>query len=436
MSSDRRTRLAQSATDVAAANGGGDSGYELDWSALMTQAQGGDAAAYRTLLEAIAPYLRALAARRHRDARDIEDAVQDILLTVHAIRHTYDPARPFGPWLVAIANRRLVDRLRRQGRTSARETALEPAHENRPAFGHETFAAPEANLYGGEAGARRAAGCPGGPAAPPARGHHAAEAAGAEPQGSVGGERALHRRAESIGASRHEEFEEAVAGPERRDVNTTPQLIDSLVRDLAPVRRLRRPALRSALWLGLAALVIALAAIVHGLRPDLAAQVAQADFLAPFGLALATGILAALAAFMASLPDRSRWWLLLPVPTLLLWLATLGQQCLTDWVATTPDGGTMPGITAKCFATLVLTGLPLQIGLMAMLRHAARLRPYLVTIVGGLAVAALTAAALRWMNEPDATLLVLVWNLAVAGAIVALLRHVGPKPAPAATRPV
>src|SRR6266851_3781781 len=55
-----------------------------------------------------------------------------------AARHTYDPARPFGPWLVAIANRRVVDGLRRQGRSRAREVALETEHE--------TFAAPQANL--------------------------------------------------------------------------------------------------------------------------------------------------------------------------------------------------------------------------------------------------------------------------------------------------
>jgi hypothetical protein len=210
---------------------------------------------------------------------------------------------------------------------------------------------------------------------------------------------------------------------------TTPQMIDGLVRDAAPVRRLRRPVLRSALWLGAALLVVATAALLHGLRPDITAHLTGSGFLVPFGLALATGILAAIAAFLASLPDRSRWWLLLPVPTLILWLATLGEQCLTEWVATAPDGGTMPGVTAKCFITLVVTSLPLQIGLMAMLRHAARLRPYLVTIVGGIAVAALTAAALRAMNEPDATLLVLIWNLIVAGGIVALLRRFGGRPA-------
>jgi RNA polymerase sigma factor (sigma-70 family) len=106
---------------------------ELDWSILMARAQAGDGAAYRRLLQEIAPYLRALAHRRHRDASDVEDAVQDILLTLHAIRHTYDPTRPFGPWLVAIANHRLIDRLRRQGRLRSRETILRPEHETFPA---------------------------------------------------------------------------------------------------------------------------------------------------------------------------------------------------------------------------------------------------------------------------------------------------------------
>jgi len=108
------------------------------WSSLMARAQDGDQAAYRQLLHQITGYLRSLVAKHHRNAADVEDTVQDILLTVHAIRHTYDPSRPFGPWLVAIAHRRIIDRLRRQGRMRRRETPLEPKHE--------TFAAREANL--------------------------------------------------------------------------------------------------------------------------------------------------------------------------------------------------------------------------------------------------------------------------------------------------
>ena len=120
---------------------------DVDWSILMAHAQGGNAEAYRRLLGEIAPYLRSLAVRWCRDPGETEDAVQDVLLTVHAIRHTYDPTRPFGPWLVAIANRRMVDRLRRSGRRRARETPLTPEHE--------TFAAAPAN-HSDEAVERRA----------------------------------------------------------------------------------------------------------------------------------------------------------------------------------------------------------------------------------------------------------------------------------------
>jgi RNA polymerase sigma-70 factor (ECF subfamily) len=108
-----------------------------DWAALMARAQDGDAQAYRRLLAELAPYLRAMAARYHRDRRDVEDTVQDILLTIHGIRHTYDPKRPFKPWLVGIGRRRIIDRLRQQRRARSHEEALETEHE--------TFAEAETN---------------------------------------------------------------------------------------------------------------------------------------------------------------------------------------------------------------------------------------------------------------------------------------------------
>lgn len=116
---------------------------DQDWSRLMAQAQDGDRAAYRTLLESVAPYIRSMASRCFNQPADAEDAVQDVLLTIHLVRNAYDPNRPFGPWLVAIANRRIIDRLRRDTRRRAREVAL--------AADHETFAAPEANLSGSTA---------------------------------------------------------------------------------------------------------------------------------------------------------------------------------------------------------------------------------------------------------------------------------------------
>jgi len=124
---------------------------EADWSHLMARSQQGDPESYRRLLQSITPYLRALAHRFGLSGADLEDGVQDVLLTVHSIRHTYDPARPFGPWLTAVARHRLLDRLRRRTRQTGRETELTEAHE--------TFAAVETNHpeLAGEAGRLKAA---------------------------------------------------------------------------------------------------------------------------------------------------------------------------------------------------------------------------------------------------------------------------------------
>lgn len=97
------------------------------WPALMRRAQDGDRAAYAELLAAVLPWLRALARRALRD--EAEDAVQDILLTLHRVRHTYDPDRPFRPWLLAIARARIADRQRGQMRRVRREEPMLPAHE-------------------------------------------------------------------------------------------------------------------------------------------------------------------------------------------------------------------------------------------------------------------------------------------------------------------
>ncbi len=94
------------------------------WSGLMVRAQGGDAQAYTILLTECRPQIRRVCERRLRDPAEAEDAVQDALLTLHLIRHTYDPARPFRPWLIAIAERRAIDRGRRRARRTRNEGAF------------------------------------------------------------------------------------------------------------------------------------------------------------------------------------------------------------------------------------------------------------------------------------------------------------------------
>ena len=200
---------------------------------------------------------------------------------------------------------------------------------------------------------------------------------------------------------------------------TTPQLITLLAGSAKPVRRLRPPLLRTTLWLLLAALVFALLAMGQGLRGDFAQRAAQPVFVIGILASLVTGILAAIAAFFISLPDRSRAWGWLPVPALLVWISTVTYGCLTNWVNIGPDGIQM-GEAARCFATLMLTSLPLSLGLHVMLRHAAWLRPTAVTVTGGLAVAAMTATALSLFHDLDATVMVLVWNLGVAALIIGM----------------
>lgn len=114
-------------------------GLEQDrlWSRWMAAAQDGDNAAYARLLREILPFLRVLARRRCADPDRAEDVVQDVLLTLHRVRHTYDPGRPFSPWLAAICERRSIDALRRRVRQGARETQDDRAYE--------TFADPSAN---------------------------------------------------------------------------------------------------------------------------------------------------------------------------------------------------------------------------------------------------------------------------------------------------
>lgn len=99
------------------------------WSGLMAAAQAGDGRAYETLLRECVPLLRAICRTRLRESADVEDAVQDALLTIHRVRHTYDPARPFRPWLAAIGERRALDRGRSRGRAAGREVAIEAASE-------------------------------------------------------------------------------------------------------------------------------------------------------------------------------------------------------------------------------------------------------------------------------------------------------------------
>lgn len=98
--------------------------------AWMAAAQAGDRRAYEKLLADSIPLIRATASRRGVAFDHLDDVVQETLLTVHRVRHTYDPTRSYDAWLTAIASRRAIDALRSHGRRDRRELRDEVAVDN------------------------------------------------------------------------------------------------------------------------------------------------------------------------------------------------------------------------------------------------------------------------------------------------------------------
>jgi RNA polymerase sigma factor (sigma-70 family) len=94
------------------------SSQENDWAVWMRAAMTGDAGAYRQLLASLTPHVRAVARSRCRwlgaPEGEVEDIVQEVLLTIHLKRGNWDQSRPIGPWVAAIARNKLIDVLRRR----------------------------------------------------------------------------------------------------------------------------------------------------------------------------------------------------------------------------------------------------------------------------------------------------------------------------------
>lgn len=82
----------------------------------MARAQCGDGQAYARLLTSLLPAIRVLIRRQIADPLLTEDVIQDVLLSLHRVRHTYDPDCAFLPWLMAIVSARSIDALRRRRR--------------------------------------------------------------------------------------------------------------------------------------------------------------------------------------------------------------------------------------------------------------------------------------------------------------------------------
>jgi RNA polymerase sigma-70 factor (ECF subfamily) len=95
----------------------------------MERAQCGDREAYGALLMDVTPPIVGFLRRRIADPHECEDVFQDTLMALHCARHTYDPSRPFEPWLFAIVRHVLVDHFRRRGVRTSREVLVDALPE-------------------------------------------------------------------------------------------------------------------------------------------------------------------------------------------------------------------------------------------------------------------------------------------------------------------
>ncbi len=83
-----------------------------EFTELLRAGIGGDKVSYARFLTEISPLLRRMIQVKV-PASDAEDVLQEVLISIHKARHTYDGKRPVMPWLAAITHFRVTDYLRK-----------------------------------------------------------------------------------------------------------------------------------------------------------------------------------------------------------------------------------------------------------------------------------------------------------------------------------
>ena len=205
----------------------------------------------------------------------------------------------------------------------------------------------------------------------------------------------------------------------------TEDLINQLAESATPVRRLRPPLVRASLWL-LGVLCVAAAVILAaGALQRFAERSLTPGFDTEWAATVLTGMCAVLAAFNLSLPDRSRHWLWLPVPSLLVWLGASGFGCYRSWLVVGADQSLQLGESARCFLFILAVSVPLAIALSVPLRRSRPLDPMPVLWCAGLGVAALSAAILQFFHPFNITVMDLASHLAAIALAVLLVGGLG-----------
>jgi hypothetical protein len=207
-------------------------------------------------------------------------------------------------------------------------------------------------------------------------------------------------------------------------MKTTDDLIHWLVEHDRPTGRLPPPWRRAMAWLALSLPYVVLIVLAMGPRADLGQKLSDGRFLIEEIASFITVLLAAFAAFCAVIPGRPRWLLLLPVLPLAIWLGSLGQGCVEDWLRLGPEALSLRPDWV-CLPAIMLVGAVPAIAMVVMLRRGAPMFPHAAVALGALAAAALGNFGLRLFHTTDASLMVLVWQFGSVALLTAIAGWLG-----------
>jgi hypothetical protein len=199
----------------------------------------------------------------------------------------------------------------------------------------------------------------------------------------------------------------------------TDALIDQLTAEARPVRPLASPMKRAASMLGLLALGAGLAVAFFGDWNQLRGRYAGRENMLVLEMSAmaATAVLAIVAAFFLSIPGRSRFWRLAPIPPFLLWLLLSGAGCYADFVRSGSSGGDI-GHSIDCLIFILAVSLLVGAPLIWRLSRALPIDPVPVALLGGLGTAAAAAFMLQFFHPFAVTFLDLAVHVAAIGLVV------------------
>jgi hypothetical protein len=142
---------------------------------------------------------------------------------------------------------------------------------------------------------------------------------------------------------------------------------------------------------------------------------------------IATAVTAAVAAFWSVVPGSDWRWVLLPVAPLVVWLATLGEACVRDWLRV-GWAALAPGTDWDCVWLAAAIGFVPAVAIVFMLRRGAPLVPHLSLALAAVAVAAFANFAIRLHHPGDLGLTILAWHFGMVPLLACiaglLARHV------------